>query len=193
MPRVFTSGNSKVRLKRKGRFRSNFELLLSKQLIDKGAQWRYEFTKYEYFTPVVGGIICEVCGPSRGLQRRTYLPDFFLSNGVVIEGKGLLTASDRKKLESVRKYHPSLDLRIVFQYNRRYTKDGRRYSDWAEKHGIPWAISTIPDSWLLHSDQPWPKRIDSLFKANKDVVMPPKRRKRKKKEFDEERYKRENL
>jgi hypothetical protein len=166
------------KFKRQGRFRSNFELLISKQLIEAGAQWKYEITKYDYFLPINGEVICETCGRTRAITRKRYLPDFFLSNGVVIEGKGRLTVPDRKKLEAVRKYNPKLDLRILFYYNRKLNAKGERYSDWAEKHGIPWAVTTIPEEWLLHSDQPFPRKWDSCF-GGRDVVVAPKRRKKK--------------
>jgi len=167
---------AKKSFKRKGRFRSNFELLISKQLIEAGAQWKYEITKYDYFLPINGEVICEKCGRTKAITRKRYLPDFFLSNGVVIEGKGRLTVPDRKKLEAVRKYNPSLDLRILFMYDRKTNKRGDRYSTWAERIGIPWAVAKIPDEWMKEADQAFPRSWEKSF-GGKDVVRAPKRRK----------------
>lgn len=172
---------SKKTFKRKGRFRSNFELNLSKQLIAAGANWKYELTKYIYYTPTTTPVVCQTCGPIKALARHEYLPDFFLSNGVVLEGKGRLDAADRRKLEAVRKYHPSLDLRIVFFYDRKYRANGDKYSDWAERAGIPWAVGRIPEEWLIHSDQAFPRNWKSLYGDKDYVPVPSLRKKREKK------------
>lgn len=165
--------------KRQGRFRSNFELKLSQQLTDYGAKWKYELTRYIYYVPTTTPVVCPNCGPTKALAKHEYLPDFFLSNGVVLEGKGRLTAPDRRKLEAVRKYHPSLDLRIIFYYDRKYKANGERYSDWADKAGIPWAVGKIPEEWLLHSDQAFPKNWKTLY-GDKDYVPVPKIKRKKK-------------
>ena len=171
---------AKKKFKRTGRFRSNFELNISKQLIEAGAQWKYEITRYDYFLPINGEVICENCGKTKAITRKRYLPDFFLSNGVVIEGKGRLTVPDRKKLEAVRRYNPSLDLRILFYYDRKLNNKGDRYSTWAEKFGIPWAVGKVPEEWLLHADQAFPRKWSTLY-GGKDIVIAPKRRNRIKK------------
>ena len=176
--------NKTRRYKRTGRFRSNFELLISKQLNDYGAKWKYELVKYPYYSPSRNTIVCENCGPCNGLLLRHYLPDFFLSNGVVIEGKGRLVASDRAKLEAIRRYHPDLDLRILFQYDRKYNARGDRYTDWANKANIPSAVGTIPVDWLQHSDQEFPRTWRrTLFPPPSELAFPSfqksKRRSRK--------------
>lgn len=168
---------AKKKFKRTGRFRSNFELNISKQLIEAGAQWKYELHRYEYFLPINGEVICQTCGKTKAITRKKYLPDFFLSNGVVIEGKGRFTVPDRKKLEAVRRYNPSLDLRILFYYDRKVNAKGDRYSTWAEKHGIPWAVGKVPEEWMLNADQPFPRSWDKSF-GKRDTVEAPKRRKR---------------
>lgn len=84
-----------------------------------------------------------------------------LKDTIVIEAKGYLKYSDRVKMEAVKKAHPTLDIRMLFQKNGylykvpkgkpRRTKDSTdpMYTDWAEKHGFPWAIGdTVPDDWL---------------------------------------------
>lgn len=66
-----------------------------------------------------------------------------------IETKGYFRPEDRKKLLSVVKNNPNIDLRILFQQDNYLTKaKTSRYSDWAEKKGFKWAVGSIPDEWL---------------------------------------------
>jgi hypothetical protein len=79
---------------------------------------------------------------------RIYTPDFVLANGIVVEAKGRLTVHDRSKHLQIKQQHPSLDIRFIFQYNNPITKGSKtRYTDWADKNGFPWAMSTIPKAW----------------------------------------------
>lgn len=81
----------------------------------------------------------------------TYLPDFRLPNGVLVETKGRFTASDRTKMLRVRKENPGADIRIVFQRgNNRLTKSPNSitYGEWCDKHGFPWAVTFIPEEWF---------------------------------------------
>lgn len=163
------------KFKRKGRFRSNFELKVSKQIIEAGAQWKYEWKKFVYYQVQRNIVICENCGPVKALVRREYLPDFFLSNGVVIEAKGRFTSEDRAKLIAVKKYHPDLDLRVFFQYNGKLRKTSEdRYMDWANKNGFPAAVGVIPKEWFLHADQKWPRNWQAKY-GGLGEVLPPKK------------------
>ena len=82
-------------------------------------------------------------------ENHTYLPDFRLGNGVIVECKGRLTPKDRKKLKLVKDGHPDKDIRLVFQYNNKLNPRSKtRYSDWAEKNGFLWAVKDIPQAWL---------------------------------------------
>jgi hypothetical protein len=44
-----------------------------------------------------------------------YKPDFILPNGIYLEVKGYLDADDKRKMVAVKKAHPELDIRFVFQ------------------------------------------------------------------------------
>ena len=146
-------------------------MTVAQQFIDHGAFWDYEVRKYEYFVKSRNPLFCENCGYIKGLILKEYLPDFFLSNGVCIEVKGRLVPADKAKLIAVKKYHPDLDLRILFGYDRIISKDkGTRYSDWATSAGIPWAIKEVPEDWMLHADVGFPKnwkRTATLFPKGK--------------------------
>lgn len=80
-----------------------------------------------------------------------YTPDFVLPNGVILEAKGYFKPEDRRKMVAVKKHHPELDIRLVFQspYNTLTKTSKMTYAKWAEKYGFPWAIYTnIPLEWF---------------------------------------------
>jgi len=82
-----------------------------------------------------------------------YFSDFTLPHAVYVECKGYFPAQDRKKLLAVRRAHPELDLRILFE--RPHVKIGKgpasmSYGQWATKHGFIWAQGPeIPHDWIL--------------------------------------------
>ena len=114
------------------KFRSKFERRLAAQLDHVGVPYLYECRHLDY-----------VC-------KRTYTPDFELPNGVILEAKGFFKPADRTKMLAVKKAHPSLDIRFVFQANNKLSKSSKTtYGAWADKHGFPWCIGpSIPESWL---------------------------------------------
>lgn len=112
------------------KFRSKFEKTIAK-LSDK--KIKYESVKIPY------------------VLEHNYTPDFTLPNGILIEAKGYLRPSDRKKMIAVKKQHPELDIRFLFQRaeNTINKISKTTYSKWAEKNGFRWASgSHIPDEWL---------------------------------------------
>ena len=87
-------------------------------------------------------------------EEHTYIPDFVLPNGVIIEAKGYFPSEDRTKMKAVKECHPELDIRFVFQ--RAKTKLNKTskisYADWAERHGFPWADKEIPLEWIYEKE-----------------------------------------
>jgi hypothetical protein len=81
--------------------------------------------------------------------KKTYIPDFLLPNGIIIEAKGKFDAEMRRKMLAVKATHPHLDIRFVFQNaNNKLNKNAKmRYWEWAEKHGYKWAEGSIPPKW----------------------------------------------
>lgn len=74
-----------------------------------------------------------------------YLPDFVLSTPkgkVYIETKGYFRPEHKRKMASVKKLNPQLDIRILF-----YSKKEKDIK-WADKNGFIWAVETIPEEWL---------------------------------------------
>lgn len=148
-----------------GRFRSMSEKRVSSILRLRGIPYKYERTKIEYLLASSSKIICSACGNVGGYVKRHYIPDFELSNGVYIEVKGRLTAADRRKLSTVHKQHPDVQVCILFDADRLLDGSNRRnlrYGEWATKVGIPWAVKDIPESWLKHAEKPFSKPMTEV-------------------------------
>ena len=70
-----------------------------------------------------------------------YLPDFFLPNDIIIEYKGYFKASDRTKHLAIKREHPDLDIRFVFERDNYINKKSKtKYSDWCNKHGFKYLV-----------------------------------------------------
>lgn len=116
-------------------FRSGLEEEVAEYLTSKGVGFSFETLKVPYVKPETQHI---------------YSPDFILDNGIIIETKGRWLLDDRKKHILIRKQHPNLDIRILFQnaYARISKGSKTSYADFCDKHGIPYAHRTIPEGWL---------------------------------------------
>lgn len=119
---------------RKYGYRSGLELKTAKYLDDLLIKYKYEKVKIEW----------------EDLTYRTYTPDFVLYNGIIIETKGMFTAADRKKHLAIKKQHPELDIRFVFENsNRRLRKGAKtRYYQWCNKYDFDYYDRIIPEEWL---------------------------------------------
>jgi len=133
--RVIKLFNNKRWVARKNGFKSGLEETISKQIESNGIPSKYETETVSYVIPESNHI---------------YRPDFLLPNGIYIETKGRLVASDRKKHVLIKKQHPELDIRFVFSNSRNkiVKKSKTTYAMWCEKHGFKYADQTIPDEWL---------------------------------------------
>ena len=129
-------------------FRSAGELRLAQRLQEAGVRWEYETESLPY------------------VVEHKYVVDFVIPDlGLRVEYKGWTPGwadgSDRKKLLTIRRLNPDLDLRIVFD-NERFAhapirKGSRtRNMDWADKNGFQWAVGSVPEEWLAP-----PQRIDT--------------------------------
>ena len=116
-------------------FRSGLEEKVADYLTSKGVGFSFETLKVSYVKPET---------------KHIYTPDFILDNGIIIETKGRWMMEDRKKHILIRKQHPNLDIRILFQNaNAKISKGSKTsYADFCEKHGIPYAHREIPVAWL---------------------------------------------
>lgn len=116
-------------------WRSGLEERVAKELTEAGVGYEYESVKVKYDVH----------------ETRTYTPDFILKRGyVIVETKGRFTTADRKKHLLIKKQHPKLDIRFVFQNSRAKLYKGAKstYADWCDKHGFMYADKSIPEEWL---------------------------------------------
>lgn len=120
---------------RKYGFRSGLEKQVGVQLTKEGIDFEYEAKKVPFIQPA---------------KKRTYTPDFFLPNGIVIESKGRFLTADRQKHKWLKDQYPALDLRFLFSNSRsRISKRSKTtYGLWCESHGFKYADRTIPTRWL---------------------------------------------
>lgn len=110
-------------------YRSRLEERLARWLEVNGQSFEYETLKLNYTVHAV------------------YTPDFVLPNGVIIEAKGYFKPEDRRKMLAVKKQHPDLDIRLVFQapHNTISKESKTTYAMWADKNGFLWApYQSIP-------------------------------------------------
>ena len=117
--------SKRFRAARKHGYRSGLELSVSEKLTELKIEWE-------------------------DLAYRTYTPDFVLHNGIIIETKGVFTAADRRKHLAIKKQHPKLDIRFVFENSRRKLRKGAKssYAEWCNKHDFRYYDRIIPEDWL---------------------------------------------
>ena len=115
-------------------YRSGLEKIVQDSLNDRMCFAQYEAMKIEW----------------EDLAYRTYTPDFLLPNGIIIETKGMFTVADRRKHTLIKKQHPELDIRFVFENSKRRISKASKttYAAWCEKHGFLYADKLVPDAWI---------------------------------------------
>ena len=115
-------------------YRSGLEIKVKDYLKEHKVKFKYEAIKIEW----------------EDLMYRTYTPDFVLPNGLIIEVKGLFTAGDRRKHLAIKKQHPNLDIRFVFESSKRKLSKGAKstYATWCEKNKLLYADRIVPEDWL---------------------------------------------
>jgi len=119
-------------------YRSGSEEKIAKILRKNSIKFKYEAEVLEYELPA---------------KVRKYWPDFKIPKGlsfVYIEFKGRFSSTDRKKLLAVRNYNPGIDLRIIFEQDRRFSKSSETYySDWTKHHGFKYHVGiNVPQNWI---------------------------------------------
>jgi hypothetical protein len=119
----------------KNGYRSGLEEVVDDTLRQRNIDGEYEKHKIKYIIPAT---------------EHTYTPDFRLPNGIFVETKGRFVVEDRKKHVLIKKQHPELDIRFVFQNSKNKIRKGSptTYADWCNKHGFLYADKTIPQEWL---------------------------------------------
>lgn len=116
-------------------FRSGLEMKIDESLKTRGIDGEYEQHIIPYTKPET---------------QHKYHPDFRLPSGVFVETKGRFLADDRKKHLLIKKQHPELDIRFLFQNSKTKISKASKttYADWCIKHGFQFADKEIPTEWL---------------------------------------------
>lgn len=112
---------------KKKKLKNKFEQKIDRQLKKSKLSYKYEGEKLAYYFT------------------GHYIPDFVVDTGhgkIYIEAKGYLRPEHKRKMASVKKLHPTLDIRIVFY------SSNKKFIKWAEKLGFMYAIGEIPKEWL---------------------------------------------
>lgn len=115
--------------------RNNFELSVLKSLKALRTDVRYEAEELEYTIT------------------KQYIPDFVVTrkdgSKLYIEAKGYMRPEMITKMKAVKRCHPELDIRFVFQQNNKIRGTKMKYTEWAKKYGFPSTVgSSIPKEWL---------------------------------------------
>lgn len=114
--------------------RNAFERRLNEQLKRSNVKFTYEKTRLPYQIDA------------------WYLPDWVLENGIVLEAKGYIDRETKRKMTSVKKCYPDLDIRfILYDAYKKISGTKQLHWEWCEKNGFPWAHETIPESWLTNA------------------------------------------
>lgn len=117
--------------------RSKLEIDVARVLNEIGVDWSYEKTKLNYTVPE---------------SEHTYTVDFTVGN-LLLEGKGILSdVTERRKYELIKKQHPDLDIRFIFDNpNKLCMRTKMTHGAWAEKNGFPYCGKKDTDtitSWV---------------------------------------------
>lgn len=120
-----------AKARKKSKYRSTLEKRLVPPLLEIGAQYEKHALKY----PKEDG---------------RYLLDTALPNGIAIEFKGWFRPAERTKMLAVKRAHPELDIRLVFERPQNTLSKASKttYAAWATKHGFEWADNHVPKFWL---------------------------------------------
>ena len=121
--------------KRADGYRSGLEANIAKQIEAAGHPVVYETLRIPYIVPE---------------SKHHYTPDFQLPNGIIVEGKGIFDAEDRKKHELLKTQHPELDIRFVFSSSKKpiNPKSPTSVGEWCKARGFKFADKLIPPSWF---------------------------------------------
>ena len=127
-------------MKRRKRFRSQFEANFARNLRERKIASLYEQDKIQYIP-----------------KPRTYTPDFYIKEGdFYVETKGRFFATDRTKHLLIKEQHPDIDIRFVFlnAKNRLDKRSRTTYAQWCEKNGFLYSEKRMPEEWMKVKTKP---------------------------------------
>ena len=115
-------------------FRSGLEETIAAQLEAEGINPKFESIKL----------------PFEEHKKRTYTPDFPVTDTIIIETKGRFLTADRMKMLEVKKQYPQLEFRFIFNNSKQKISKASMttYARWCEKNGFKYADKKIPQEWI---------------------------------------------
>lgn len=129
-------------------FKSRFEKKFSESLTKLKLTWKYEPDTFQVMMPIIGGQ-CRACQTKEVYAKRRYTPDFKISDKFYVETKGKFSSKDRTKILNFVQQYPEVNFRLFFMRDNKLAKTSKvTYSAWCTKHGIVFAVGTIPKSWI---------------------------------------------
>lgn len=115
-------------------YRSGFEAKIAENLKKRKIKFKYETNKIKYQVPE---------------SSHTYIPDFELPSGIIVEAKGKFDPEARKKMKLIKEQYPDLDIRILFMRDQPIRKGSKTlYSDWCTANDYQFAFKEIPSEWI---------------------------------------------
>ena len=130
----------RVRISKTVFLKSGLEEVVYNFLNKQNIKFVYEGIKISFTSPEI---------------KKTYTPDFPITNSFIVETKGAFNSADRKKMKLIKKQNPNLDIRFIFSNSK--TKIGKKskttYGKWCEMFGFKYHCiqstkKEIPDDWL---------------------------------------------
>lgn len=112
---------------KKKKLKNKFEIRIDKQLKRAKSIYEYESEKIIY------------------IYSGHYTPDFVIQTStgkIYVECKGYFRAEDKRKLRSVKRSNPHLDIRLLFYAEK------KEYIKWCIKNNFKYAVDKIPKDWL---------------------------------------------
>lgn len=115
-----------------------FEQRVMNKLADKGVEFTFEPHSLSYNVT------------------RDYIPDLLIGE-MYVEIKGYFRQDAQRKMKAVKKQHPHLDIRFLFQkakstiHGAKKRVDGTKMTcaEWADRYGFQWAEGEeIPEQWI---------------------------------------------
>lgn len=112
-------------------YRSGWECELAKDMEKRGVAVEYEAETLHYTVPRFSRVDWRIRTAS--------------GNYILVEGKGAFPPSAREKVVHIHSCNPDTDYRLLFQKGSEAERYGPKL---CRKHGIKFAIGTIPDEWF---------------------------------------------
>ncbi len=149
-----TKQPQKTKKTSENKYRSKLESQVAQDLENKKVSYMYEWDWIDYTVT------------------RKYRPDFLLPNQIHVEVKGYFRSADQRKHRAIKRQHPKLDIRFVFENSRRKLRKGAKstYGEWCYKYGLLYSNRVIPEEWLKEKGKNKHKKFIAFTGTKRRIV-----------------------